>query len=188
MRFGRGRWWWMFYLSLALGFLAKGPIAWMPLLTLALVKLMMPDLETRAAVSVFHRRIAHAFAGIALGHSGAGADGGLVSRYRHRTACDRRDRFDVMEGHGPEKLWSYLATLPFYFALIFVSFAPWSLKLPWLAKRLWRERDPRRSLPDRGCRGHFYRLHLGENQAAALHDAGDSAARSAAGQSARRSA
>src|SRR5882672_9800367 len=27
------RWWWIFYLSLALGFLAKGPIAWIPLLT-----------------------------------------------------------------------------------------------------------------------------------------------------------
>ena len=27
------RWWWIFYLSLAFGFLAKGPIAWLPLLT-----------------------------------------------------------------------------------------------------------------------------------------------------------
>src|SRR5262249_19501821 len=30
-------WWWMFYLSLALGFLAKGPIAWTPLATVAVV-------------------------------------------------------------------------------------------------------------------------------------------------------
>src|SRR5437867_2431081 len=30
-------WWWIFYLSLALGFLAKGPIAWTPLLTVAAV-------------------------------------------------------------------------------------------------------------------------------------------------------
>src|SRR5437588_12302070 len=28
------KWWWLFYMSLALGFLAKGPIAWTPLLTL----------------------------------------------------------------------------------------------------------------------------------------------------------
>src|SRR5215475_7669568 len=28
-------WWWIFYLSLALGFLAKGPIAWTPLLAVA---------------------------------------------------------------------------------------------------------------------------------------------------------
>src|SRR6185369_5075107 len=30
-------WWFTFYLSLALGFLAKGPIAWTPLLTVAVV-------------------------------------------------------------------------------------------------------------------------------------------------------
>ena len=32
--------------------------------------------------------------------------------------------------------------LPFYFALVFLSFAPWSIKLPWLARKLWRNRDP----------------------------------------------
>src|SRR5882724_1155618 len=30
-------WWWIFYLSLALGFLAKGPIAWIPLLTITAI-------------------------------------------------------------------------------------------------------------------------------------------------------
>src|SRR5262245_66679001 len=30
-------WWWMFYLSLALGFLAKGPLAWTPPATVAVV-------------------------------------------------------------------------------------------------------------------------------------------------------
>jgi hypothetical protein len=47
----------------------------------------------------------------------------------------------AMEGHGASTVWTYLATLPFYFALVFVSFAPWSIKLPWLTKKLWRERD-----------------------------------------------
>jgi 4-amino-4-deoxy-L-arabinose transferase-like glycosyltransferase len=36
-------WWWMFYLSLSLGFLAKGPIAWTPLLTVAVVIIYMRD-------------------------------------------------------------------------------------------------------------------------------------------------
>src|SRR5271166_6662489 len=27
----QARWWWIFYISLALGFLAKGPVAWLPL-------------------------------------------------------------------------------------------------------------------------------------------------------------
>jgi hypothetical protein len=33
----------------------------------------------------------------------------------------------------------YLLLLPFYFVTVFVSFFPWSIKLPWLARRLWRE-------------------------------------------------
>ena len=36
-------WWWIFYLSLALGFLAKGPIAWTPLLTVAVVIIYTRD-------------------------------------------------------------------------------------------------------------------------------------------------
>jgi hypothetical protein len=34
----------------------------------------------------------------------------------------------------------YLLFLPFYFVTVFVSFFPWSIKLPWLARRLRRER------------------------------------------------
>ena len=48
----------------------------------------------------------------------------------------------AMEGHGASSFWTYLATLPFYFVLVFVTFAPWSIKLPWLTKKLWRDRDP----------------------------------------------
>src|SRR6266516_2055036 len=36
-------WWWIFYLSLALGFLAKGPIAWTPLLTVVVVIIYTRD-------------------------------------------------------------------------------------------------------------------------------------------------
>src|SRR4029450_6291520 len=36
-------WWLTFYLSLALGFLAKGPIAWTPLLTIAVVIIYTRD-------------------------------------------------------------------------------------------------------------------------------------------------
>jgi hypothetical protein len=45
-----------------------------------------------------------------------------------------------MEGHGASSLGMYLVTLPFYFVTVFLSFFPWSLKLPWLAKHL-RTRD-----------------------------------------------
>jgi 4-amino-4-deoxy-L-arabinose transferase-like glycosyltransferase len=34
----------------------------------------------------------------------------------------------------------YLLLLPFYCLTIFVSFFPWSIKLPWLIRRLWQKR------------------------------------------------
>ena len=49
--------------------------------------------------------------------------------------------FNVMEGHGSNSMNTYLASLPFYFVTVFISFFPWSIKLPALVKRLWRGRD-----------------------------------------------
>jgi hypothetical protein len=46
-----------------------------------------------------------------------------------------------MEGHGASSLGVYVLLLPFYFVTVFVSFFPWSIKLPWLTKTLWRRRD-----------------------------------------------
>jgi hypothetical protein len=46
-----------------------------------------------------------------------------------------------MESHGSNSLGIYFLLLPFYFVTIFASFFPWSIKLPSLTKKLWRERD-----------------------------------------------
>ena len=46
-----------------------------------------------------------------------------------------------MEGHGGQTWGSYFIALPFYFVTVFVSFFPWSIKLPALTRHLWRERD-----------------------------------------------
>jgi len=35
----------------------------------------------------------------------------------------------------------YLLLLPFYFVTLFISFFPWSIKVPSLTARLWRRRD-----------------------------------------------
>src|SRR5207249_8773917 len=48
--------------------------------------------------------------------------------------------FATMEGHGANSLGIYLLLLPFYFVTVFVSFFPWSIKLPWLTCKLWRKR------------------------------------------------
>src|SRR5205814_702685 len=47
----------------------------------------------------------------------------------------------TMEGHGGNSFVMYFLLLPFYFVTVFVSFFPWSIKLPWLAKQLWQRRD-----------------------------------------------
>jgi len=45
-----------------------------------------------------------------------------------------------MEGHGASSFGMYLLLLPFYFVTIFVSFFPWSIKLPWLIRQLRRQK------------------------------------------------
>ena len=134
-------WWWVFYLSLALAFLAKGPIGWMPLLTLAALKFFLRDVR-------LNRRFLFV-TGILLVLSIV-AVWGIPA-----IARTQGDFFHVgigkhvfgrslvaLEGHGGASIWNYVLTLPFYFVTVFLSFLPWSFKLPWLTRRLWKGRDP----------------------------------------------
>ncbi len=67
-------WWWIFYVTLALGFLAKGPVAWLPLGGMILGRALrknafrLPLLETVAGLVVTVALVA------SVGHSGAGAN------------------------------------------------------------------------------------------------------------------
>ena len=56
--------------------------------------------------------------------------------------------FATMEGHGADSLGMYLMLLPFYFVTIFLSFFPWSIKLPWLIRKLLGEKKARITDPD----------------------------------------
>ena len=133
-------WWWIFYGSLAFAFLAKGPIGWTPLLTVGLAKFFVRDVDLNkrfaflpgillmlAIVSAWGipalMRTHGDFFRIGIGHH-------VIER-----------SFSTMEGHGAKSLGLYLLTLPFYFVAVFVSFFPWSIKLPWLTRRLARDRD-----------------------------------------------
>ena len=49
--------------------------------------------------------------------------------------------FMTLEGHGASSLGMYVLLLPFYFVTVFISFFPWSIKLPWLIRKLWRNRE-----------------------------------------------
>jgi 4-amino-4-deoxy-L-arabinose transferase-like glycosyltransferase len=134
------RWWWIFYVSLALGFLAKGPIAWTPVLTVAAIVIYARDWQLARRFK-FLSGILLTLAVVALW----GIPALLLTRGEFFTVGIGRHvigrSFATMEGHGANSPEMYLLLLPFYFVTVFLSFFPWSIKLPWLTKNLWRRRD-----------------------------------------------
>ncbi len=132
-------WWLTFYLSLALGFLAKGPIAWTPLLTVAAMKYFDRDIEIASRFK-FVRGILLMLAIVALWGIPA-----LIQTHGEflRIGIGRHvigRSFAAMEGHGGNSLIA-IFLLPFYFVTVFVSFFPWSIKLPSALKNVWRNHD-----------------------------------------------
>jgi len=134
------RWWWMFYISLALAFLAKGPIGWTPLLTLAVLKIRKRELHLNSrfhfvAGVVFMLALVCAWGIPALIRTnGEFFRIGIGKHVVERSIA-------TMEGHGASSIWMYLALLPFYFVTVFASFFPWSIKLSALWKNLRAHRD-----------------------------------------------
>src|SRR5438094_1063639 len=133
-------WWWLFYLALALAFLAKGPIGWVPLVTVVATKLFLPNPQLAQRFK-FMRGTLLMLTLVALwGIPALTQTHGqffIVGIGRHVVGRS----FATMEGHGANSFGMYLLLLPFYFVTVFVSFFPWSIKLPWLAKQLWQRRD-----------------------------------------------
>ena len=134
--------WAAFWMALALGFLAKGPIALLPLgmvwwggatparrswgawLGGAAIMLGMIALWGVPALV----RTNGAYAAVGLGKH-------VVAR-----------SFSPLEGHGGGSVWSYLAMLLFYFGTIWLSFFPWSIWLPAAARAQWQAGFPRGSI------------------------------------------
>jgi 4-amino-4-deoxy-L-arabinose transferase-like glycosyltransferase len=134
------RWWWIFYLSLAFAFLAKGPIGWIPLLTVLSTKFFWvePKLNSRfrfLAGSLLMLTIVALWGIPALIQT----HGEFFIVGIGRNVVGRS--FATMEGHGANSLGMYLLLLPFYFITVFASFFPWSIKIPFLTARLWQRRD-----------------------------------------------
>jgi 4-amino-4-deoxy-L-arabinose transferase-like glycosyltransferase len=133
-------WWWIFYLALALAFLAKGPIGLTPLLTVTATMFWLrePGLAQRFK---FIRGIVLTLLIVSLWGIPAlvRTHGEFWSIGIGRHVVGRA--FTAMGGHGARTSAVYLLLLPFYFLTVFVSFFPWSIKLPWLVSRLRRNRD-----------------------------------------------
>jgi 4-amino-4-deoxy-L-arabinose transferase-like glycosyltransferase len=133
------RWWWIFYLSLAFGFLAKGPIAWIPLLTVGATIILARDWQL-ARHFKFLRGILLMLAVVAVWGIPAliCTHGEFFAIGIGRHVIGRS--LATMEGHGPSSFGMYLLLLPFYFVTILISFFPWSIKLPWLVRKLCRKK------------------------------------------------
>ncbi len=133
-------WWTLFYFSLALAFLAKGPIGWTPLLTVAIAQRFIRQ-KGFAAHFKFVRGVLLMLALVCLwGIPALVQTHGEFFRVGIGKHVVERS-IATMEGHGASSIWMYLALLPFYFITIFVSFFPWSIKLPALWKKLRTNRD-----------------------------------------------
>ena len=135
----RRLWWWLFYGALALGFLAKGPIAWLPIGGILLGRALRKD--------SFHLPLLETVLGLILTIALVAAWGlpalaqtnnaffrvGLGEHVLHRSV-------GVVDSHGLKGALGLVALLPLYFLTFFVSFFPWSTRVPSALRRWWPER------------------------------------------------
>lgn len=139
----RARWSWsmFFHVTLALGFLAKGPVAWLPLGALGMDTVLRPREEPYPAGGL--KRL---LAGLVI-TVGIIALWGIPALERTQGAFLKEGigkhvigrSISTMEGHGPKAFWGYIVALPFYLLMVFPSFFPWSLRLPSAYARLRRQ-------------------------------------------------
>lgn len=129
-----------FYIALGFGFLAKGPLAWLPILTVLSSKFYVRDISLTRRFWFFTGMLGTFAIVCTWGIPALIRTNGEFFRVGIGRHVVERS-FNVMEGHGANSWNTYLATMPFYFLFVFLSFFPWSIKLPGLAKHLWRKRD-----------------------------------------------
>lgn len=136
----RRKWWWIFYIALAFGFLAKGPIAWMPLGGVILCRILRKD-SFRLPLNETIDGLCVTIALVALWGVPAliqtGGQFWAVGMGEHVMGRSLR----VIEGHGAQDVLGYIALLPMYFLTFFVSFFPWSLRVPGTLRHWWSQRQ-----------------------------------------------
>ena len=141
------RWWWAFYAALALGFLAKGPVAWFPLLAIAIYAWMY---RPEGLARKFKFTIGMVLVLAAVGAWGIPAllktNGEFFEIGIGKHVVGRS--LQTMEGHGASSWAAMIALLPLYFVTVFLSFFPWAIKLPWLTRRIAQGWKARTLLPE----------------------------------------
>ncbi len=132
-------WWWIFYVALALGFLAKGPIAWLPLGGILIGRglrkdsFRLPLNETIVGLTITLALVA-AWGLPAMDQTNnAFFKVGLGEHVLNRSVS-------VIDSHGVKGTLGFLALVPLYFVTFFVSFFPWSTRVPAAFKHWWPQR------------------------------------------------
>lgn len=136
----RKTWWAIFYVTLALGFLAKGPVAWLPLGGIILARALRKD--------SFRLPIGETILGILITGALAACWGIPALQQTHGEFFNVgmgehviRRSTGVIDGHGLSGILGLIATLPLYFVTFFVSFFPWSTRVPSAIKTWWAQRE-----------------------------------------------
>ena len=139
-------WWLVFFTALGLGFLAKGPIAWLPIAGVILFRRRHPEAMTLRAGQIWTGMaitlaitLAWGLPAVILTH-GAYLSIGLGQHVVYRSV-------GVVDGHGAAGWIGYVALLPLYFLTFFLSFFPWSLKFPGRLRAWWPERVKKQNRP-----------------------------------------
>ncbi len=135
----RKMWWWIFYLALAFGFLAKGPVAWLPLGGMVLGRAFRKDsFRLPLNETVVGLCIAVALVALWGGPALAQTGGKFWSVGMGEHVINRS--LSAIDGHGAAGTLQFLALLPLYFLTFFGSLFPWSLRVPGALKNWWPER------------------------------------------------
>jgi 4-amino-4-deoxy-L-arabinose transferase-like glycosyltransferase len=131
--------WWLFQICMALGFLAKGPPAWMPLAGMVVGAVLYPKafrfpwwsglagfVVILALISLWGIPALYETKGeyfkVGIGHH-------VVER-----------SLGTINGHGASGVIGWIALLPLYFLTFIPSFFPWALKVPAALQRWWGTR------------------------------------------------
>jgi 4-amino-4-deoxy-L-arabinose transferase-like glycosyltransferase len=132
--------WLIFYGALAVGFLAKGPVADLPLAGLFLARALrknsfrLPLLETVAGI-IFTTALALLWGIPALRQThGQFFAVGLGEHVVFRSV-------GVIDNHGLKGIFGFILLLPLYFVTFFISFFPWSTRVPSALKKWWPEKS-----------------------------------------------
>jgi 4-amino-4-deoxy-L-arabinose transferase-like glycosyltransferase len=135
----RKTWWWIFYVTLALGFLAKGPVAWLPLGGLILGRVFRKD--------SFRLPLGETVVGLVVTVALAALWGipAMTQTQGQFLAVGMGEHVvfrsvGVIDGHGLAGMAGFIALLPLYFVTFFVSFFPWSTRVPSALHHWWPER------------------------------------------------